>query len=379
MRGKSLALNRILTEIAERGSLTFSRYMDLALYDPAVGYYASGRGRIGQRGDFFTNVSVGSVFGKVLAGQLHEMWLRMGRPTPLALVEQGANDGQLSLDILSSLDTEMLDATEYWIVEPFPILRRLQEQTLKTFETVRWAESLEDLPAFEGVHLSNELVDAIPFHLLRSKGQTWEELRVTARDNNLVFTANEPESLIAARVRALPPRREGTIAELRPGASAWIHALARKLRSGFVLIIDYGLSREQLFAPDRTEGTFACYRAHRRDDRPLDEPGGKDITAHVDFTALAESALDAGFQIEGYADQHHFLVGAAQDLLQRLDRPPDSVSQRMLRSLRTLLHPETMGTQFRYLVLSKAVETGPKLSGFRFARDPYEELLPLVP
>jgi SAM-dependent MidA family methyltransferase len=379
MRGKSLALNRILTEIAERGSLTFSRYMGLALYDPAVGYYASGRGRIGPRGDFFTNVSVGSVFGKVLAGQLYEMWLRMGRPTPLAVVEQGANDGQLALDILSSLDTEMLDATEYWIVEPFPILRRLQEQTLKAFETVRWAEGLEDLPAFEGVHLSNELVDAIPFHLLRSKGQTWEELRVTARDNSLVFTANEPESLIAAQVRALPPRREGTIAELRPGACAWIHALARKLRSGFVLIIDYGFSREQLFAPHRTEGTFACYRAHRRDDRPLDEPGGKDITAHVDFTALAESALDAGFQIEGYADQHHFLVGAAQDLLQRLDRPPDSVSQGMLRSLRTLLHPETMGTQFRYLVLSKAVETGPKLSGFRFARDPYEELLPLVP
>ena len=379
MCAKSLALNRILTEIAERGPLTFSRFMDLALYDSSVGYYASGRGRIGKRGDFFTNVSVGSVFGKVLAGQLHEMWLRMGRPTPLALVEQGANDGQLSLDILSSLDTEMLDATEYWIVEPFPILRGLQEQTLKAFEIVRWAESLEDLPAFDGVHLSNELVDAIPFHLLRSNGQTWEELRVTARDNSLVFTVNEPESLIADRVRALPSRKEGTIAELRPGACTWIHALARKLRSGFVLIIDYGFSREQLLAPYRTEGTFACYRAHRRDDRPLDEPGGKDITAHVDFTALAESALDAGFQIEGYADQHHFLVGAAQDLLQRLDRPPDSVSQRMLRSLRTLLHPETMGTQFRYLALSRAVDTGPKLSGFRFARDAYEELLPMVP
>ena len=176
MCAKSLALNRILTEIAERGPLTFSRFMDLALYDSSVGYYASGRGRIGKRGDFFTNVSVGSVFGKVLAGQLHEMWHRMGRPSRLALVEQGANDAQLALDILSSLDPEMLAATRYWIVEPFPILRGLQEQTLKAFEIVRWAESLEDLPNFEGIHLSNELVDAIPFHLLRSNGQTWEEL-----------------------------------------------------------------------------------------------------------------------------------------------------------------------------------------------------------
>jgi SAM-dependent MidA family methyltransferase len=379
MRAKSLALNRILTEIAAQGPVTFSRFMDLALYDPSVGYYASGHGRIGKRGDFFTNISVGPVFGKVLADQFHEMWLRMGRPARFALVEQGANDGQLALDILSSLDPEMIGGTEYWIVEPFPILRRLQEQTLKAFETVRWAESLENLPAFEGVHLSNELVDAFPFHLLRSKGHTWEELRVTARDNRLVFTVSEPESAIVDRVRALPPRRKGTIAELRPAACAWIHALAGKLRSGFVLIIDYGFSNEQLLAPHRTEGTFACYRAHRRDDRPLDEPGEKDITAHVDFTALAECALDAGFQIEGYADQHHFLVGASQDLLKRLDRPPDALSQRTLRALRTLLHPETMGTQFRYLALSRAVDPGPKLSGFRFARDPSEELLRLVP
>ena len=377
MCAKSLALRRILAEIATEGPLTFARFMDLALYDPVVGYYASGRGKIGKRGDFFTNVSVGSVFGYILAGQFREMWFRLGRPSRCSLVEQGANDGQLALDILSATDEETLASIQYWIVEPFPILRRLQEQTLRAFGAkVHWAENLDALPAFDGVHLSNELVDALPFHLIRSKGEEWEELFVAAREDRLVFEVSEPGKLLADQVKVLPRRIKGTIAELRPAACAWIQNIANKLRTGFVLIIDYGFSREKLLSPYRTEGTFSCYRAHRRDDRPLDEPGEKDITAHVDFTALAGSALGVGFRIEGYADQHHYLVGASQDLLEKLDRPPDSASQKTLRSLQTLLHPESMGTQFHYLAFSKGVDPEPKLSSFRFARDPHRELFP---
>ena len=375
MCAKSLALRRILAEIATEGPLTFARFMDLALYDPVVGYYASGRGKIGKRGDFFTNVSVGPVFGYILAGQFREMWYRLGRPSRFSLVEQGANDGQLALDILSAMDEETLPAIEYWIVEPFPILRRLQEQTLKGFGAkVHWAEDLDALPVFDGVHLSNELVDALPFHLIRSKGEEWEELFVAAHEDRLVFEVSEPGTLLADKVKVLPRRIKGTIAELRPAACAWIQTIASKLRAGFVLIIDYGFSREQLLSPHRTEGTFACYRAHRRDARPLDEPGEKDITAHVDFTTLAGSALDAGFRIEGYADQHHYVVGASQDLLKMLDRPPDSASQKTLRSLQTLLHPESMGTQFHYLAFSKGVNLTPGLSSFKFARDPHQEL-----
>ena len=379
MCAKSLALSRILGEIAAQGPLTFARFMDLALYDPVVGYYASGRAKIGKRGDFFTNVSVGAIFGEILAGQLREMWLRLGRPSQFTLVEQGANDGQLAFDILSATDEETLAAIEYWIVEPFPVFRGLQEETLKAFSPkVRWAEDLDGLPIFDGVHLSNELIDALPFHLIRSTGQDWEELSVAANEDLLVFEAARPGDLLADQIRALPRRVKGTIAELRPAAGNWIHALANKLRTGFVLVIDYGFSREQLLSPHRTEGTFACYRAHRRDDRPLEEPGEKDITAHVDFTALAGSARDAGFKIEGYADQYHYLVGASQDVLKHLSGPPDSASQKTLRSLQTLLHPESMGSQFHYLVLSKDVNSEHKLSGFRFARDPHQELFPSV-
>ena len=148
------------------------------------------------------------------------MWLRLGRPGRFSLVEQGANDGQLAVDILSAMDEETLPAIEYWIVEPFPILRRLQEQTLKAFgATVHWAEDLDDLPVFDGVHLSNELVDALPFHLMRSKGQEWEELRVAAREDRLVFEVGEPERLArrseSERFRREPKAQSRNFAQLR--------------------------------------------------------------------------------------------------------------------------------------------------------------------
>ena len=376
MRGKSLALPRILSEIAANGPLTFARFMDVALYDPRVGYYASAGAEIGKRGDFFTNVSVGPIFGKILARQFREMWLRLGRPCRFSLVEQGANDGQLALDILSTLDKQILTGAEYWIVEPLANLRRKQAGTLRVFKTiVHWVEDVADLPLFDGVHFSNELVDALPFHLVRSRGNgDWEELYVTAREDRLSFGVSEPQPLLSELLKNLPRRAKGTMVELRPAASAWMRSVGGRLRAGFVLVIDYGFSRRELLSPYRTEGTFACYRSHRRDFCPLDEPGEKDITAHVDFTTLAAVALNEGLRLEGYTDQHHFLVGAAQDLLKEFDPPLDAAAQKTLRALRTLLHPESMGTQFRYLALSKGVDSSPPLSGFQFSRDPHREL-----
>ena len=379
MCAKSLALYKILTEIAAKGPLTFARFMDLALYDRSAGYYASGRAKIGRSGDFFTNVSVGPIFGEILASQFREMWCRLGRPAQFALVEQGASDGGLAVDILSAIGGDMLQAVEYWIIEPFPVLRSLQERSLAPLRTkVHWVEDLGELPAFDGIHFSNELVDALPFHLIRSSGDQWKELCVAAIDDRLVLQVGEPGPPLADRLKGLPRRAEGTIAELRPLACDWIHALAKKMNSGFVLIIDYGFTREELLAPHRTEGTYCCYRAHRRDTRPLDDPGEKDISAHVDFTTLAESAVDAGFRIEGFTDQHHYVVGASQNLLRTLDHPPDAASQKSLRALNTLLHPESMGTQFHYLALSKGIDPASGLSSFRFAQDPQRQLFPSV-
>lgn len=369
MSAKSPAISDLIREeIAARGPIPFARFMELALYHPALGYYSSGRARIGREGDFYTNVSVGAVFGRLLAGQFQEMWGRLGQPEVFRIVEQGANDGQLAADVLAAMPEEV--PVEYWIVEPSAVLRAKQERTLAPFATkAQWVDSVNALPVFDGVHFSNELVDALPFHLMQSDGGQWLELFVQEADGGFAFMPGPPTPEAGEDISGLPNRPDGVMAELRPAARAWFHGVAGKLRTGYILVADYGYPREQLFALHRTEGTFSCYQGHRRDALPLLDPGAKDITSHVDFTALAEIAKHEGFRIEGFADQHHFMVGAAEQLLKSLEGPPDAAAQKTLRALQTLLHPESMGRQFRYLAVSRDVPDQTPLTGFRHARE----------
>lgn len=334
--------------------------MELALYHPEHGYYASGRAQVGKQGDFFTNVSVGPIFGRILAGQFEEMWEKLGRPGTFTIVEQGANDGSLAADVLAVLSPEFRTAARYCIVEPFAALRDRQREKLTGVEWV------EEIPEFTGVHFSNELIDALPFHLMRSNGAGWEELRVTAE---MTFLPSPP----SVDTSHLPSRAEGTMVELRPAAGAWARDCAQKLQAGWILVIDYGYPREILLAEHRRDGTFSCYREHRRDALPLEMPGEKDITAHVDFTSLAEVARDSGLHIAGFTDQHHFMVGAAQGLLKSLEGRTDADAHKTLRTLQTLMHPASMGTQFHYLAFSKNVPVE-GLSGFQFGRDPLKGL-----
>ncbi len=361
---KSPNLNDLIAaEIAAHGPLSFARFMERALYHPELGYYASPRARIGRGGDYYTSVSVGPVFGRVLADQFAEMWRRLDCPPTFSIVEQGANDGTLAADILDGLAPK-IPAT-YTIIEPLSALRERQETTLGRHRgKVRWHDTLDALPPFDGVHFSNELVDALPFHLLRSTGDGWQELHVGIDNGAFVFQPLTP----TIDISLLSPREAGYTTELRPAADSWLQDVAGKLRKGYILLADYGYPRAELYAPSRTGGTFACYRAHRRETNPLADPGEKDITAHVDFTALAETAKRYGLQIEGFTDQHHFLVGASQPLLHSLAGPPDAAKQKSLRALQTLLHPETMGTQFHYLALSRGIVTPAPLSGFQFAQ-----------
>lgn len=366
MRRKSPGPEFIIAEeIGTKGPLTFARFMELALYEPEHGYYASGHAQVGRGGDFYTNVSVGPVYGRVLAGQFREMWENLGKPGDLVIVEQGAHGGDFAADVLGAADFP----TRYRIVEPAEALRKIQEERLKEFNgQVEWTETLAEMTEFQGVHFSNELVDALPFHLVRSTGSGWEELFVTTGANGFEFTGAKPSLEIMSEMAELPERAEGYVTELRPVARNWIHTVAEKLQRGYVLAVDYGFSREQLLAEHRTEGTFSCYRSHRRDAKPLEDAGLKDITAHVDFTALSEAAEAAGLKRECWTDQHHFMVGAAEKLMRAWGAPTDAAAQKTLRGLQTLLHPASMGTQFSYLAFSKGVAEKATLSGFRYAR-----------
>lgn len=372
---KSHALNPVIAdEIAREGPIPFARFMEIALYEPRYGYYASGRAGVGKAGDFFTSVSLGPVFGEMLAGQFLEMWEALGRPEDFTIIEQGANDAQLACDVLDALAGTALGAARFVIIEPFPVLRAIQSEKLRG-RRVSWVGSPEALPAFCGVHFSNELFDAFPVHVVRSNGIGWDELHVASGPGGFSWEPLPPAGEVAKALAFYPPRPAGYTTELRLSHRAPLDSLAARLTSGFLLAIDYGMPFESLLAPHRGAGTLSCHANHRRDDNPLERPGEKDITAHVDFTALARDAVRSGFVLEGFADQHHFLVGAAAARLRGMDGAvPSPAVRKKLLQLRMLLHPESLGTQFHAILFSKESAAEARLSGFQFARDPAEIL-----
>ena len=345
--------------------MRFSRFMELALYDLQDGYYASGRAIVGRSGDFFTNASIGAVYGEILADQFLEIWNILGQPSDFTIVEQGANDGSLTMDIIDSLANTPLANARHYIIEPFVELQKKQS-VLLSGNNVTWVNSPEELPAFTGVHFSNELFDALPVNLVRSCSGRWHEIFVSHSEAGFFFeNAEHPLET------SLPERVDGFTTELRCGQRELLSSLHQKMSTGFVLAVDYGMDRNELLAPHRSKGTLACYYKHHRDDKPLEFPGLKDITAHVDFSSHAEDAADVGFELRGFTDQHHFVIGAATQLLHSLNsKPLDAATSKKLRSLRMLFHPETMGTQFKAILFSKNVPVESLPSGFQYARDP---------
>lgn len=368
---KSRGLSEIIAaEIVEKGPLPFARFMELALYHPDLGYYSSGTAKIGRTGDFYTNVSVGATFGQVLASQFQEMWERLGKPLEFIVLEQGAHDGQLARDILTAAEGAFSESLRYCVAEPEGPQRWQQEKMLAGFP-VEWFSHIDKVPPFRGVHFSNELVDALPFHIIESQGDAWEELLVSGDAGAFSFLKNPLSSHLQQQAAGLPARPPGYLSELRPLAQEWLGSVAKRLIAGFILVVDYGYSREQLYAPHRNKGTFACFQHHRRDDLVLETPGEKDITAHVDFTSLAEHAKRIGLNWEGFTDQNHFMVGAGEPLLRSLEgRIAEPDARKTLRAMQTLLHPESMGTQFHYLAFSKNAPGSPPLRGFRYERGP---------
>ena len=357
----------IRRRIAQNGSVGFDEFMEVALYHPHGGYYASGQNRTGKRGDFFTNVSVGPVFGKLLAAQFLEMRELLGKPDDFALVEQGANDGQLMADILAAWEGPL---PRVIIIEPIESLRAAQRNTLAPWSAhLTHVASEAELPEFTGVFFANELLDAFPVKLLVRDGGRWLERRVTLEDGRFVFT----EAPFQAETPAVDGEIPRFLTEICPALEPWMKTVAGKMVSGWMLIVDYGHPAAVRHHPARATGTLAAYRAHQRMDDPLEDPGSQDLTAHVDFTAAACAAEAAGLQLAGFTDQHHALAALAARVFPAM--PSDKLSPdaaREMRGLRQLLHPESMGTSFKFLALAK--NAAGSLTSFHFAHDPRREL-----
>ena len=355
----------IRAEIARTGPIPFRRFMELALYHPEHGFYASGRARVGRSGDFFTNVSVGPLFGKLLARQFAEMWERLECPAHFTIVEQGAHDGQFAADALTSLREDLpqcFAATRYEIVEPSAKLAAAQRARLRNLP-VRWRSAISELPAFTGVHFSNELLDAFPVHLIKWNGESWTEHHVTIDGERFTF-ADGPlsESELADACARIPqPLPPGYVTEVSLAAGAWLREVAAKLQRGYILAVDYGHLREDYYSTERVEGTLSAYAQHRRERDPLERVGEVDLTAHVEFTSLMEAGRAAGLGVAGYTDQHHFMVGLGASYFESGAQPSE------LRAFQTLMHPSLMGLAFKVIGFAKGPIPG-GLAGFRYAR-----------
>ncbi len=371
----------IRERIQSAGPIPFPEFMATALYHPEHGYYSSGRAVIGRGGDFYTSVSVGPIFGRLLARQFTEMWEKLHRPKDFTIVEQGSHGGDFARDILEALQTqtpEFYASATYQIVEPSPALRQRQTEALEKFSgKIQWAADLREVPEWTGVHFSNELIDALPVYRVRWTGNEWKELLVGLEEEAFTW-AEAPLSDIPAlrtRIAQIPqPLPPGYETEINLAAGEWLKDLSTRLLRGWVIAIDYGHPRAEFFRPDRKGGTLAAYSEHKRVENPLLHPGTVDLTAHVEFTSVAEYAQACGLQLSGFTDQHHLMVGLSRLHFADISGPMSPEYERDLRGFKTLMHPGLMGMSFKAIAFSKGVDDRPPLAGFAFARDAAQEL-----
>ena len=380
MSGNPALIEFLRHRIGISGPLPFRDFMEQALYHPEHGYYASGKGATGRKGDYFTNVSVGPLFGKLLAMQFREMWERMGAPAQFTIVEQGADNGNFARDVLAALAADapgFASAVNYIIIEPFPLLEKRQRETLAGLPRVEWRDALEKLDPFRGVHFSNELVDAMPVHLVKFTGGEMEGALRSDWKNDGFAWADAPVSSekLVRHLEKLPrDPGENYTTEINLDAPAWLESLSSRLDAGYILIADYGHPRAVYYSPERNEETLACYFKHQREERVvlLQNTGLADITAHVDFTSLAECAASPRSGGRGLRRPAPFHGRPRQAGVPRHGRAAERGKTKSLRQFNTLMHPNFMGMQFKFLALEKILPPAADapLAGFQLSPAP---------
>tara|TARA_Y100001934_G_scaffold131827_1_gene159884 strand:+ start:5716 stop:6810 length:1095 start_codon:yes stop_codon:yes gene_type:complete len=347
----------IRNEIDASGPMSFRRFMELALYHPKLGYYEKSLTQTGREGDFFTSVSVGALFGKLLASRFAE-WLAEDESLT-RIVEAGAHDGTLARDVLETLPKEIRDRIVYCIIEP-SVTRRARQQAMlmKLFNNVSWFASWEELQSecgrVRGIIHSNELLDAFPveaYEWSRSEG-AWRERGVCKGENGLVEcllqgAANPFGNSIPEKLLGLLPN--GFRVEKSAMASEWHSKAAKALERGRLVSIDYGDRLEEQLDPGRAQGTLRGYRKHRLAVDVLADPGEQDITAHVDWSEIEAAGESAGLRPIELEKQGLFLTRAFKDAFER--SPEEwNLNPKEVRMFQTLTQPDQLGSRFQVLV-----------------------------
>ena len=360
--------NLLREKIARDGPLTFAGFMALALYHPEHGYYAKQNRQVGRAGDFYTSVSVGPLFGKLLARRFLNWWETSGSPEKWRIIEAGAHDGTLAADILSellSLNQTASAALEYVIDEPLPLLKATQQRKLEPFANVRFTDpdhpdrSVVPLP---GIAFGNEVLDALPFHVIQWADGRWHECLVENSDDGFAWKIS-PDPLDESLQPQVAPLGtgfpEGYRTEVRTCFQDFFKPLLSQLSSGLLLFPDYGFATPDYYHPDRTSGTLRTFSKHQADENPLIDPGNIDITAHVDFTAAAKAATALGCRPISLKSQASFLTALARDWLISLEGNPDASG---LRQFQSLTHPAQLGGKFHILELAWNDPAAPEIS-----------------
>jgi SAM-dependent MidA family methyltransferase len=338
-------LERIAAEISSSGGwISFARYMELALHAPG-GYYAGGARKFGAAGDFVTAPELGTLFARTLARQLRELKIER-------VLELGAGSGALAQALIKEL------GCEYLILETSADLRARQQARLGV--RAKWLDRLPE--RFRGAIVANEVVDAMPVHAVAWRESGVAERGVAFENNNFLWKEIPASGAVrdAAHEIAVPVPYES---EINLAGRAWMHTLGERLESGAIFIIDYGFPRHEYYHPDRAAGTLMCHHRHSAHGDVFARPGEEDITAHVDFSALAEAARDAGLEVLGYATQAQFLVNCGiTDVLAEANVENALHYAPLAAEAGKLLSPAEMGELFKVLAVGRGV--APPLLGF---------------
>ena len=369
---------KIEQEIRERGRIPFSRYMELCLYDPELGYYSRNAQQFGKAGDFYTSSDVHAVFGRLLARQFDEMWRALGSPEHIKMVEVGPGRGLFAQDVLDWSGKKFPDffrALRYVLVERSAALReRISEKLARHIEcgkvelTAQWPPSQS--PVAPLIIFANEFFDALPIEILSASGS----LRIDARDGHFVETwapSSAEELDFLDRYSIHPESNERVEAPI--AALQFMDRIAASIERGFLIAIDYGYTREEQLA-GRHRGTLKAIRQHSISANPYEAPGEQDITADVNFTALAAAAEKRGMQTHKLVTQSHFLLGIGEanqfaDAFEEARLPQERA--KVALQLKHLVTPAGMGERFQVLIASKGIEEEKvdSLSGLNFGKN----------
>lgn len=358
---------RLVTRIrdaidAGNGWISFERFMEMALYEPGLGYYSAGSTKLGPAGDFVTAPEISPLFSRCLAAQCVEVFDRLGGGD---ILELGAGSGVMAADVLAELALQDRLPQRYFILEVSGDLRERQRRTLseRVPQLLARVEWLDRLPAqVRGVVLANEVLDALPVQRFRMRGTQVNAVGVTWQLGRLDWSEVHADPDLDTAVRAIEQANghafpDGYLSEINLRLKAWIAGLAGVLSEGVVLFIDYGLPQREYYRTERREGTLLCHYRHRFHDEPLINVGVQDIGAWVDFTAVAEAAVDSGLRVAGFTTQAHFLIGCGiEHFMANIAEQPVTERVQLARQAMVLTLPGEMGERFKVIGLAANFE-----------------------